>query len=193
MRDLRAISLDARSMPPANPEHVNLKSSSPSQNNLFFGGAPSNLLQSSSSSSPKINRPPLLLPPRSDACTSNAAPPRYRQMSSREIFCSRHPLIIIFFHSQSFGSASTWFVHETGWTYRHQRTREQHVHRQASLARQLRLEMQRPSNPPNRGPQSDSVRWGRLPGGLRASRAQAWDWSTKTRNEHLPLRHESLL
>lgn len=73
MRDLRAISLDARSMSPANIEHVNLKCSSPSQANLFFG-SPSNLLQSSSSS--KINRPPLLLPPRSEACTLNAAPPR---------------------------------------------------------------------------------------------------------------------
>ncbi|CRL00361.1 CLUMA_CG013632, isoform A [Clunio marinus] len=70
MRDLRAISLDARSMSPS--DYANLKSSSPSQANLFFG-ATSNLLQSSSSS--KINRPPLLLPPRSDACTSNPAPP----------------------------------------------------------------------------------------------------------------------
>lgn len=73
MRDLRCLSLDARSMSPSSLEQEKLKVSSPSQANLFFG-SPSSLFQSSSS--PKINRPPLLLQPRTDPCTSNPAPPR---------------------------------------------------------------------------------------------------------------------
>ena len=73
MRDLRCLSLDARSMSPSNAEHEKLKVSSPSQANLF---SPSSLFQSCSS--PKINRPPLLLQPRNDPCSSNnPAPPRY--------------------------------------------------------------------------------------------------------------------
>ncbi|KAL7043763.1 hypothetical protein ACKWTF_001652 [Chironomus riparius] len=71
MRDLRCLSLDARSMSPSSAEHEKLKVSSPSQANLF---SPSALFQSCSS--PKINRPPLLLQPRNDPCSSNnPAPP----------------------------------------------------------------------------------------------------------------------
>jgi hypothetical protein len=75
MRDLRAISLDARSLSPSHVDHATLKSSSPSQASLFFPGSPSNLLHQSS---PRLKHPPLLLPPRSEiaASSASAAPPR---------------------------------------------------------------------------------------------------------------------
>lgn len=74
MRDLRCLSLDARSMSPSMLEQGALKPSSPSQSNLFFSSPGANLFQSTSS--PKINRPPLLLQPRNDTCASCPAPPR---------------------------------------------------------------------------------------------------------------------
>lgn len=94
---------------------------------------------------------------------------------------------------QSFGSPATWLIHATGWSYCYQRSREQHVHWQTSLACQLRFKMQRLTNSFNRSTRSLSVWWGRLSGGLRSSRTQTWNRSTKTWNEHFPLRHKSLL